>query len=557
MIVLKNANIVDVYSGEIIKGNVGFENKEIVFVDLENDIEKLCKKINNSDIKIFDLKGKYLSPTFIDGHIHIESSHVIPSEFEKFALKSGVSRVVIDPHEIANVAGKEGILFMLNNAKILDVYVMIPSCVPATKLETSGGEITAKDIEELIILDNVLGLGEVMDYMAVINGDEEILKKIEVAKRYKKLIDGHCPKLRGRELNQYIKAGIMSDHESVEEEEALEKLRLGLKLMVREGTASKNIYLLKIRKKISDIRNIMLVSDDLCIKEADGYMFNILRKATNYISPIEAIQMVTVNPGNYFGLDVGIKPGNEASFVIFEDLNNFKVCDIIIKGKFLEEILNDLNKIKKRNIPKNLLNTMNYQYKKEMEFLIKGIDYRERDGLVRVIKPIKDSLITEELIFSVEEVKLLLKENVINKIFVIERHKNTGNIGKGLIYNFLNCGALASSYAHDSHNVIAIGNDEKDLSIAVNKLKDIGGGFIAVKDGEVVDYLPLPIGGLMGDDGNYVLNKMKILSEKIHEWSVFENPFLSMSFFSLPVIPELKITDIGLIKNMEKVDLFL
>ena len=556
MIVFKNAKIVDVYSGEIVKGNVAFEKDKIFFVDLNDEIDKIIEKIKK-EIKVIDLKGKYLSPTFIDGHIHIESSHLIPSEFEKFALKSGVTKVVIDPHEIANISGKEGILFMLNDAKILDVYVMLPSCVPATNLETSGAEITAKDIEELILLDNVLGLGEVMNYPAVINEDKEMLKKIEVAKKYNKLIDGHCPKLRGWELNKYIYHGIMSDHECVDEDEALEKLRLGLKLMIREGTASKNIYLLNITKKIKDFRNIMLVSDDVCIRDLDGYMINILRKALNYVSPIEAIQMVTINPANYFGFDVGIKAGNEASFVIFEDLDNFKVYDIVIKGRFLDDVLKELNKNKKRDIPENLMNTLRYSYKSESDFLIKGLDYKEKDGFVRVIKPLKDSLITEELVFSTEEVKILLNENVINKIFVVERHKNTGNVGKGLIYNFLEEGVLASSYAHDSHNVIAIGNNEKDLALAVNKLKDTGGGFIAVKDGEVVEYLSLSVGGIMGDDGKYIFEKINALYKKIEGWSSFENPFLSMSFFSLPVIPELKITDRGLVKNMQLVDLFV
>ncbi|ACV23969.1 adenine deaminase [Methanocaldococcus fervens] len=555
MIVLKNARIVDVYTGEVIEGNVGFEKDKISFVDLNNEIDKIVEK--TKDVRVIDLKGKYLSPTFIDGHIHIESSHLIPSEFEKFVLRSGVTKVVIDPHEIANVSGKEGILFMLNDAKILDVYVMLPSCVPATNLETSGAEITAKDIEELILLDNVLGLGEVMNYPAVINEEEEVLKKIKVAKRYNKLIDGHCPKLRGLDLNKYISHGIMSDHECVDEDEALEKLRLGLKLMIREGTASKNIYLLNMTKKIKDFRNIMLVSDDVCVRDLDGYMLNILRKASKYVSPIEAIQMVTINPANYFGFDVGIKAGNEASFVIFEDLNNFKVYDIIVKGRFLKDVLNELNKNKKRNIPEKLMNTLKYTYKNENDFLIKGIDYKERERFVRVIKPLKDSLITEELTFSTEEIKILLNENVVNKIFVIERHKNTGNIGKGLIYNFLEEGVLASSYAHDSHNVIAIGNNEKDLALAVNKLKDIGGGFIAVKDGEVVECLPLPVGGIMGDDGKYIFEKINALYRKIENWSSFENPFLSMSFFSLPVIPELKITDKGLVKDMQLVDLFV
>ena len=551
MIVFKNGKIVDVYSGEIIEGNVGIEGDKIIFVDFDGNIE-----IPNA--KIVDLKGKYISPTFIDAHIHIESSHIIPSEFEKFALKSGVTKVVIDPHEIANVLGKDGILFMMNDAEILDVYVMIPSCVPATELETSGAVIGAEDIEELITLPYILGLGEVMNYVGVINEDREVIRKIEVVKRAGKLIDGHCPQLRGLDLCKYISHGIMSDHECSEGEEALEKLRLGLKLMIREGTASKNINLLSIAKKIKDKRNIMLVSDDVSIKDLNNkYMLNILRKATKYVSPIEAIQMVTINPANYFGFDVGIKPGNEASLIIFNDLNNFDVWDIVVKGKFLDEILKEKSKSKNNIKAIKQKSTINYDYKKKEDFLIEGIDYNIKDGSVRVIEPIEHSLITNEIIMDVEEAIKLKDKNKINKIFVLERHKNTNNIGKGLIFDFLREGVVASSYAHDSHNVIVVGNDEEDIALAVNFLKDIGGGFVAVKDGEVIDYLKLNIGGVMGDDGDYVLEKTLSMEDKIKDWSRFEDIFLSMSFLSLPVIPELKITDKGLVKDMKIVDLFV
>ncbi|AEF95694.1 adenine deaminase [Methanotorris igneus] len=552
MIVFKNGKIIDVYSGEIIKGNVGIEGDRIIFVDFDGNIEI-------PDAKIIDLNGRYISPTFIDAHIHIESSHIIPSEFEKFALKSGVTKVVIDPHEIANVLGREGILFMMNDAEILDVYVMIPSCVPATELETNGAVIGVEDIEELITLPNVLGLGEVMNYVGVINEDEEVIRKIEVVKRAGKLIDGHCPQLKGLDLCKYISHGIMSDHECTEEEEALEKLRLGLKLMVREGTASKNINLLSMTKKIKDKRNIMLVSDDVSIKDlSNKYMLNILRKATKYVSPVEAIQMVTINPANYFGFDVGIKPGNEASLIIFNDLNNFDVWDIVVKGKFLDEIIKEKSKSKNNGIKTvKQKSTINYNYKKKEDFLIEGIDYNIKDRSVRVIEPIEHSLITNEIIMDVEEAIKLKDKNKINKIFVLERHKNTNNIGKGLIFDFLKEGVVASSYAHDSHNVIVVGNDEEDIALAVNFLKDIGGGFVAVKDGEVVDYLKLYIGGIMGDDGDYVLEKTLSMEDKVKNWSRFEDIFLSMSFLSLPVIPELKITDKGLVKDMKIVDLFV
>jgi adenine deaminase len=267
--------------------------------------------------------------------------------------------------------------------------------------------------------------------------------------------------------------------------------------------------------------------------------------------------MVTINPANYFGFDVGIKPGNEASLIIFNDLNNFDVWDIVVKGKFLDEILKEKSKSKNNIKAIKQKSTINYDYKKKEDFLIEGIDYNIKDGSVRVIEPIEHSLITNEIIMDVEEAIKLKDKNKINKIFVLERHKNTNNIGKGLIFDFLREGVVASSYAHDSHNVIVVGNDEEDIALAVNFLKDIGGGFVAVKDGEVIDYLKLNIGGVMGDDGDYVLEKTLSMEDKIKDWSRFEDIFLSMSFLSLPVIPELKITDKGLVKDMKIVDLFV
>lgn len=573
MIILKNGNIVDIYTGEIVKGNIGIQNGKIAFVDLNDQISN---EFHNSSIgykvdKVIDLKGKYVSPTFIDSHIHIESSHLIPSEFEKYALLNGVTKVVIDPHEIANVLGIDGIKFMLNDAKILNVFLMVPSCVPATALETNGAEITAKDIEKLFKYNNrILGLGEVMNYIGVINGDKEVLEKIEVAKRYNKLIDGHCPQLTGLELCKYIEKGIMSDHECVEPEETLEKLRLGLKIIVREGSASKNIDILKIREKINDMRNLMLVSDDISAKDLkNGYMLNILKKATKYVSPVEAIQMVTINPGNYFGFDVGIKPSNEANLIIFDDLNEFKVSKIMVNGKFLDELLNnnnynnhDLNQ-KNKSIKK--LNTIHYDYKNEEDFLINGIDslyhqYRHSDFKIRrcrAIKPINNSLITKEKIIKLDDAKEKLNDRELNRIAVVERHKNTNRIGKGLVVDFLKRGTLASSYSHDSHNVVVVGNDPADMAVAVNFLKDIGGGFVAVENGKVVEYVMLNVAGIMGDDGEYILRKTESLEEKTKDWSDFENIFLSMSFLTLPVIPELKITDMGLVKNMEIVDLLI
>ena len=563
-LILKNVNIINVYTGEILEGNIGIKDDKIVFVDYYDTID--LNEFKNA--KTLDLNGKFVSPTFIDAHIHIESSHVIPSEFEKYALLNGVSKVVIDPHEIVNVLGIKGIEFMLNDAHILDVYCMIPSCVPATELETSGAKITSKDIENLFknekYKNKILGLGEVMNYIGVINGDEEILEKINIAKKYGKLIDGHAPQLTGLNLNKYIGTGIMSDHECTTEEEALEKIRLGLKLMIREGTASKNINILKIRDKINDIRNIMLVSDDISIKDLkNGYLINTLKKATKYVSPVEAIQMITINPANYFGFDIGIKPSNNADLIIFEDLTDFKINKVMIKGKFLEEYglfvgalqhTHHTNHNKYNNYIK--YNSMNYSYKSEEDFLIEGIDINiEPKKSARIIEPIKDSLITKEIILNVSETIDKLNKNELNRIYVIERHKGTNRIGKGLIH-FLKKGVIASSYAHDSHNVVVVGNNLKDIAIAVNHLKDINGGFVVVENGKILESVQLNIAGLMGCDGEHIYKKIESIERKTENHVLYDtNLFLTLSFLTLSVIPELKITDFGLVKNNKVVDL--
>ncbi|AEH06335.1 adenine deaminase [Methanothermococcus okinawensis] len=568
VLILKDANIINVYTGEILKGNIGIKGDKIDFVDYYDTIN-----LNNfKNAHIINLNGKFITPTFIDGHIHIESSHIIPSEFEKYALLNGVSKVVIDPHEIVNVKGIEGIKFMLNDARILDVYCMVPSCVPASELETSGTRITSKVIENIFkdetYKNKILGLGEVMNYIGVINENSELLKKINITKKYKKLIDGHAPQLTGLDLNKYIGMGIMSDHECTSEKEALEKIRLGLKLMVREGTASKNIDILKIRDKLNDIRNIMLVSDDISIKDLkNGYIVNTLKKATRYVSPVEAIQMVTINPANYFGFDVGIKPSNNADLIIFEDLTDFKINKVMIRGKFLEEY--DLFKkgaphyINYTNNHKNIkydylkYNSMNYSYKSEKDFLIEGIDIDIKPKKsARVINPIKNSLITQENILKVSETVDKLNKNKLNRIYVIERHKGTNRIGKGLIH-LLKKGTIASSYAHDSHNVVVVGNNLKDISIAVNHLKDINGGFVAVENGKILESVRLNIAGIMGDDGEYIYEKIESITKKTKHYAIYNNEdlFLTLSFLTLSVIPELKITDFGLVKDNKIVDL--
>ena len=587
MLILKNCNIIN-EKGIIKKGNIGIENDKIKFVNYLNNSINKNNNINNANNTVnntIDLEGKIVSPMFIDGHIHIESSHLTPLEFEKYALKYGVSNVVMDPHEIANVLGVRGIEYMLNSGNLLNFNCMIPSCVPATNLETNGYNITTKEIEQLFINDKknkyknkILGLGEVMDYYGIINNNENIISKIEIAKKYNKLIDGHAPQLTGELLEKYVNVGIQSDHECTTESEVLEKLNLGLKIMIREGTASKDIHLLSVIKKLKKegtynkvFKNIMIVSDDICIKDLkEGYLIKTLKKALKYVSPLEALQMITFNPDNYFNIGISIKSGNYANLIIFDNLEQFKINNIIIKGQFFNNI-NNINNINNKNKLNNIeyfKKSINYNYKTEKDFIINGIDNNKNNTnnnnsnnnsnnlKVKIIEPLENSLLTNEIKLPINKAKQKLENNEINRIYVLERHKNTNNIGKGLI-KFLKKGTIISSYAHDSHNVIAIGNNIKDIVLGVNYLKDIGGGFVAVDNGKIIGSVKLNIGGIIGDNGEEIYENMEKLKNKTKNWSVVkcDDIFLTASFLSLSVIPQLKITDFGLIKNNNVVNL--
>ncbi len=555
-----NASWVNVFTGEVIpETTFGVWGDKIYFIDFASS-HRILEFLEKEDRvgEVIDLKGFFVTPVFIDGHIHIESTHMIPSEFEKFALESGVGKVVCDPHEIGNIFGEEGVRFILENARLLEVYGMIPSCVPASPFETSPGKIGIKDIENLLGHPKVLGLAEVMNFPGVINEEREVIEKIKAVKTLGKLVDGHAPLLRGLSLNKYVFFGVESDHESVEKEEALEKLRLGMTLMVREGTASKNINLLEGLKNLKDLRKVCLVSDDVSGKDLEEYMLKILRKAVRYVSPLQAIQMVTINPAMYFGIEGWLRPGSFASFNLFKNLEKFELGEVWIKGKPLSEQKEFLESSRKE-IPEGFFKSMNYEDKKEEDFLIEGFDLEplEKGKKVRVIKPIEGSLITEELILPFKEVKECLLKGEVNRLYVVERHMGSGRIGKGFLYRFLKEGALASSYAHDSHNVIVAGIELQDIVLAVNRLKEIGGGFVFVRKGKIEGEVSLPVGGIMGISGKEVIRAHEDLERLLEKFAFLKNPLLAMSFFSLSVIPELKLTDQGLIKNFQKVSLFV
>ena len=538
-LVLKNANLVNVCSGEIYETDIAIARGLIVGLG------------KYAGIKEIDAQDKYAVPGLIDGHTHIEMSMLSVREFAKAVVPRGATAVVADPHEIANVLGVEGIKALLQEARTtpLKVFCMAPSCVPSTDpalgLETSGAQIDHGEIKELLQLEGVIGLGEVMNFGGVIAKEEGVWQKIEVAKAFKATIDGHAPLLRGKELNAYVLSGVGSDHESVSYEEALEKLRLGMRVMVREGSAAKNLSEIAPLLKSVDTRNCMLVTDgDRTLRdlEEEGYLDFVLRRAIEEgVDPVKAVQMCTINTARWFKLDdrIGsISPGKCADVVLLKNLEKFEVETVIVDGKTDWAPRADYA----HKYP---------QYGESVRIeRIKADDFAmtlEEAKKVRIIGLIEDELLTEEIIEAISGIDTVRD---ILKIGVVERHQHSGNIGVGFVKGFgLKSGAVASSIAHDSHNVVVIGTNEADMAFACNRLKEIGGGIVVCDGNEVKSELALPIAGLMSDKAfDYVAQKQRELEEAISELGCkLQAPFITMSFLALPVIPKLKITDKGLV----------
>ena len=547
-LVIKNANLVNVCSGEIYETDIAIA---------DGIVAGLGRYEGRNEI---EAKGKYAVPGLIDGHTHIEMCMLSVTEFARAVVPRGTTTVVADPHEIANVLGIEGIRAILEEAKAtpLNVFCMAPSCVPSTDpelgLETSGARIGAEEIKELLQLEEVIGLAEVMNYGGVIAKEEEVWTKIEVAKALKMPIDGHAPLLSGKELNAYVLSGVGSDHESVSYEEVHEKLRLGMRVMVREGSVAKNMKNIAPKLKSADTHNCMLVTDGdrtpLDLKE-QGYLDHVFRRAIGEgIDPVNAVQMCTINPAQWFKLDDSfgsISPGKTADIVLLNNLERFDVEKVVVNGTILTDFA-----------PRSGHNygypeygtTVRIKPVKSEDFELK-LNSEEGPRKARIIGLIEGELLTEEL---VEEISGIDLARDILKIAVVERHHYSGNIGLGFVKGFgLKMGAVASSIAHDSHNIVVIGTNEADMACACNRLKEIGGGIVLCSGREVMSELKLPIAGLMTDKGlDYVAKKQKEMEDKISEMGCkLRAPFISMSFLALPVIPALKITDRGLV-DVEK-----
>lgn len=553
-----------------------------VCMTIEDGIFKEIELISLDEEHELDFEGVIL-PGFIDSHIHIESSMLTPQQFAKIAVRHGTTSVVCDPHEIANVSGIEGIEFMINNASKVpfNFYFTAPSCVPATPFETSGAVLNSYEIEFLLKKDEVVALGEMMNYPGVINGDGEVLKKLEVARLSGKPIDGHAPLVSGKDLELYVAQGISTEHECSNFSEAMEKTMKGLKIMARDGSSAKNMEaLLDIPTKIDILRkqNIFdlvpldvitrrlplpifefIVSDDKHPNDLiEGHLDKSLKKAVKIgIDVIKAVQLVTMNPANHYGLNAGvIVVGAKADFVVVDNLYDFNVLKTYIGGECVfdgENVLFDVDEIP----PKNSINTSK-KSKDDFEIAFEGEECE-----VNVIKCFNGELLTEKATANLKCVDGKVQADVaqdVLKIAVVERYGGNA-ISNAFITGFnLKKGAIASSVAHDSHNIIVVGCDSEMMAKAVNKIIDNKGGLAIVSD-EFEESLPLPIAGLMTNEDAYaVSDKLAVLHERAIELGCdLDSPFMTMAFMALLVIPSVKISDQGLFDgdNFEFMDVII
>jgi len=542
---IKNCNIIDVYNKNTFHGSVYIVDGLFAGFGGQNFPEAK---------KTVDAKERYMAPGFINGHVHIESSHLSPAEFARLVVPHGTTTVIADPHEICNVCGIAGLDYMLNASKDLPltVYLQIPSCVPATPFENAGAILLATNIATRIDNPRVLGLGELMNYVGTANADDEILNKIMVALKANKVIDGHCPVIVGANLDAYSASGVCNDHECATGEELRERIRRGMYVLIRQGSACHDERNLLKGVDNSNANRCMFCTDDRQPKSLveEGDIDNNIRIALEEgLDAPTAVAIASLNAAQCYGLkDRGaIAPGLRADFVLVDNLKDFHVTDVYCKGEHVAS--NGKYLAPQIHVdPVGVSGKMNVK-----NFSKERLALHLEKPKVKTIDIIPGSVVTE-IGFANVDIKdgvWVRNTNDIVKIAVVERHKGTGNVGLGLIRGYgLKGGAVATSVAHDSHNIIVVGDSDADMEVAVNKLVELGGGIVVVKDGKVLDFIQQEIAGLMTDKpGTYVeekISSMQALARK--ELSINDNvdPFMTLCFMALPVIPEIKITDMGL-----------
>ncbi len=544
-LVIKNAKIVNVFTEEIIEGDVAMRDGIIIGVGSYTGRVEI------------DAKGGYLCPGLMDGHVHIESSMAHPSRFANVILEKGTTSIIADPHEIANVCGSDGIQYMLDQTEWLplSVFIMVPSCVPATAFETSGAKLTARDLEPFISHPRVLGLGEVMDYVATVEGDGEMLDKLHLFRHHP--IDGHAPTLSGDALNAYCVAGPQTDHECITYEEVLEKLRDGLRIHLRLGSANRNVE--EIMKKIAEnglpTRRMSFCTDDKHLADIreEGHINYIVRRAVaNGIPPIKAIQMATINTADAYGIRHygAVAPGYRADLVLFDNLTDFNPQFVITDGKVFEPSVDSHIKPD----PK-IYNSVHLAPRKPDVFKMPIA------GQANIIRLIPKELVTA---LDVEDVYtengLFVPRDGLLKLAVLERHHASGRVGLGILRGFdIKDGAIATTVGHDSHNLVVVGDNDADMLMAVDVLEECGGGYVVVSRGEVKAKLILSVAGLMSDAPlEVILKHQRELLDAAAALGIHteSDPFITLSFIALPVIPDVRLTDMGLfnVRTMEFVN---
>lgn len=540
-LLLANTRVINVYSGKIVPTDIAVADETVVGFGAY------------AARQVLDLKGRYAAPGLIDAHVHIESAMTCVTEFARAVAAMGTTSVVADPHEIANVLGADGIDYMLCSAEgqPMNIFFALPSCVPATDMETSGAVLNARDLRPFMSKDRVVALAEMMNYPGVIFGDGDVLEKIRTAKGLGLPVDGHAPGLSGRRLYTYIAAGIASDHECTTAAEAEEKLAAGMRIMIREGTGAKNLQALLPVVNERTSRRMMWCTDDRHPHDliAEGHIDAIVRKAVQAgLDPVTAIQMATLNTAEYFGLSRlgAIAPGKQADLIVFSALDSFQVEQVYHRGRLIAE---------NGRISSNVEPPAAAPCPSSMHVGDFSIDFSitaESTNML-VIDIVPDQIVTRRSVLPVSifhNTAVSDPSRDLLKIAVIERHKGSGNIGKGFVRGLgLKKGALASSVAHDSHNIIVVGTTDEDMKAAAAAVTQMQGGLAVVCDRQVRAQLPLPIAGLMSwDPVNRVADGLDRLIKAARDLGASPaDPFMTLSFLALPVIPQLKITDRGLV----------